>query len=477
MIGIQCLNLAYHYPDVYWNTACLIVNAGADEDVEVNKSTDYGKIATAISNMQKRGINVSLPVINSTNFGFIPDEKNNRIIYSIKAINGIGDDVARLLIKNRPYTSLEDFCERMLDTKLIKNSQMIALIKAGCFTELHSQNRKETMKYFIMKYLIQPVQKLTFAQFDRLMAYDDKYHFVPEELYESIAHKDFKEYALQDKFFYKYVVNGGKKVPKCGYHDRLFKLNGSAMKFFCERYSEESIVLVEDTSYVISEKKFIKENNTKLEPLKEWFTSSKAVNAYNNCMYFDMWEKYAAGTEAAWEMESLSIYSSQEHELMHINKDMYGVVDFFEMPEKPEAYSYFTRKLPQDGDYVQKRFPKYKITRIAGTVLDKNKDRHMISLLTLSGVVSVKFDKGQFGYYDRQISETNPNGTKTILEKSWFSRGNKLLICGYRNEDQFRAKKYTDTAWKHTCNLITSVKDNGSLEVLLGRGGEEAGWR
>ena len=83
-IAVQEMNLAYHYPIIYWNTACLIVNAGADDDSEENKSTQYGKIAAAIANMQKRGINISLPLINSAKFGFVPDNISKRLTLVLK---------------------------------------------------------------------------------------------------------------------------------------------------------------------------------------------------------------------------------------------------------------------------------------------------------------------------------------------------------------------------------------------------------
>ena len=33
-IGLQELNLLYKYPSIYWNTACLTINAAADEENE-----------------------------------------------------------------------------------------------------------------------------------------------------------------------------------------------------------------------------------------------------------------------------------------------------------------------------------------------------------------------------------------------------------------------------------------------------------
>ena len=86
------MNLWRFYPEVFWNTSCLSINAGADENVEDNKSTAYGKVGIAVSNMQKEGITIANPDINEAQFSFDPDVENNAIIYALKAINGIGDD-------------------------------------------------------------------------------------------------------------------------------------------------------------------------------------------------------------------------------------------------------------------------------------------------------------------------------------------------------------------------------------------------
>ena len=466
IIGLQELNLAYHYPIIFWNTACLIVDAGADEQIEENKSTDYGKIATAISNMQKRGVDIALPLINSTDFGFIPDEERRTIIYSVKAINGIGDDVARDLIQNRPYSSMEDFCSRMLDTGKIKTSQMVQLIKAGCFTELDQEDRRLTMKDFLVRYVLSPIEKLTMSQFDRLVDFDGEFHFIPQNIKEAMRHKFFKDYVLQDEFFYKNYIDPTKRLPKAGYNDRWYRLDDVAMPFFQSNYSEDSIEAVDEQYYIISEKKLKKENDKYLEKLKEWMKDENTIAKYNECLFKRIWQQYASGSVAKWEMDSLSVYCTQEHELANLKKEEYGVVNFFEEPEEPQAYDYYIRYIGEGDHMVKKEFPKNKIVRIAGTVLDKNKDRHLLTLLTLEGVVNVKFDKGQFAYYDRQ-EQNEETGKK---DKSWFTRGNKLLICGFRRGDQFVARKYADTVWKHTCNLIIKVFENGRVSTKLERG-------
>ena len=87
----------------------------------------------------------------------------------------------------------------------------------------------------------------------------------------------------------------------------------------------------------------------------------------------------------------------------------------------------------------------YKIYRIAGTVIDKDKNKNSITLLTLNGVVTVKVWKNQYAIWDKQIAKKNPDGTKTIVEKSFFERGNKLIITGIRRNDNFIPKKYKNT--------------------------------
>lgn len=474
-IALQELNLAYHYPIIYWNCGCLIVDAGADEEVTENKSTDYGKIATAMSNMQHRGIDIAFPLINEAEFEFTPDEKNNRIIYSLKAINGIGDDVVREIINQRKikrFESMDDFYSRMYDTGLVKKSQMIQLIKAGAFIDLDSTDRRKTMNNFLLTRVVSLVEKLGFAQFDRMITFDKKQHFILEDQKLCIRHKYFKEYILNEAFLYKNHIDQNKKIPKKGYHDRWFKLDQSAMSFFQQYYSEESVEDVAGNSFVISEKKFLKEYEKNVQSFKEWLQKPETIVNYNRAMYQEALEKYASGSIPKWEMDSLTVYMGQ-HELADVQFDKYGVVNFFEQPDTPVPVSYYTKNVAQVIDGVKYKVPKelpiYQIVRLAGTVIDKNKDRHLVTLLTVDGVVTLKFNKGQFLYYDKQISEVKEDGTKERKESSWFSRGNKILVTGYRNGDQFRIYKYANSIYKHTCYLIKEVKENGDITVATER--------
>ena len=207
MIGLQELNLYYRYNPIYWNTAVLIVDSGSLEDS--TKSTNYGKVATAIASVQKQGVDIALPLINEAERGFLPDEKNNRIIYSFKSLNGIGDDVVTTLLANRPYQSMEDFYIRMIDTGLVKTGQMVMLIKCGAFTELDTSDRIKTMHDFIVR-IAEPKNKLTGANFAKV----DEYGIVPEKLQNTIRIYKFKDYVLFEDFLYDTIIDKTKKIPK-----------------------------------------------------------------------------------------------------------------------------------------------------------------------------------------------------------------------------------------------------------------------
>lgn len=455
------MNLAYHYPIVYWNAACLSINAAADDESENNKSTQYGKIGVAIDKAQSEGINITPPLINEAKFGFTPDEKNNRIIFALKAMNGIGDDIAQSIIQNRPFTSIEDFATRMIDTNIIKNSQMIKLIKGGCFIEIHSHDKRETMKWYLSKYCVNPVSSLTLSQFNRMI----EYNIIPNEYDLAVKMINFKKYVLDDEGLYEKWIDPSKpKIPKRGYHDGHYILDEPSQEFFKQHFTEDSIVDVVGGFYVLSEKKFTKEIDKKIEPLKEWFNSDDAINKYNQALFDEAWNKYASGTPEAWSMEALTYYD-KDHELKNTPEEIYGIVNFFELPEEPIAYEFYTRYV----DGKPKAVPKYTISRIAGTVVQADNNHHSVALLTTHGLVNIKFSKGHYAFYNKRISQMNKTGKKTTIEDSWLKRGNKILVSGYRRGEQFIPWIYNDTIYKHRINLIENINEDGTLELKAER--------
>ena len=133
---------------------------------------------------------------------------------------------------------------------------------------------------------------------------------------------------------------------------------------------------------------------------------------------------------------------------------MYEISNFSNIPENPVV----ERVLPIKG----RQIPIFKLYRIAGTILDKDKAKKTVTLLTTDGVVTVKIFGQVFTHYDKQISEKGADGKKHVIEKSWLSRGNKIIVTGIKQSDGFLAKKYNRTPY-HLVELITDVREDGTL--------------
>lgn len=463
-ICIQCMNLVLKYSAIFWNCACLIVNSGSDESTDNDKNTDYTKIAKAMGIMKKEGINISLPDINKSKYGFYPDEKNNQIIYGLKPIQGVGSKIAKVIIENRPYTSLEDFYQKMQDFKNIEvedgeeknkfgDMSIIALIKSGCFDNLEKINRKEIMEKFI-KMISNPIKSLTLNNIEDL----NNLGLLTEvqKKYELRLFR-FRKYIFDKKFF---VKQTGKSAST-----NYYKLE----RKFAEPYFYENFetYMTENKDYEYSQDGFIIVKRGSIERVfeklmvdfKEQVLNNKDfLNKVNEARFKKLWESKVPGSLSKWEMDSLCIYYG-EHELAKVNRDTYNISNFETLPVNPVIVdNYYYRGQPK---------PRYKLTRVCGTVLGRDKNKHIVTLLTPDGVVNVKFYKGQFTFYDKQISQENKDSEgKTVLEKSWFSRGTKLLITGFRRDEQFIPKKYKDSVYQHSVQLIIGIKNNGENLIL-----------
>lgn len=422
-------------------------------------------MATSISQMQKRGICIEPPLINKAELGFKADEEHNSILFALKSISDIGDDVVEAILKHRPFTSMDDFYEKMIETKMIKPSKMTMLIKAGCF-DAFEKDRIHLLKTYIKKYRCKFIDKLTLSQILKMQDLHFKYkelNLIPQRIEDSIRIFNFYKYTMSLKVVEEFIDPTKKKIPKCGYHDEIIELDNIAMEFFISHYSEDSIYDIRDQHYLIFKKKFVKETQEKIEELIEYIGAPETLKKYNEGLSMEIYDAIGIGTVSHMEMESLCIYI-HEHELKGLDYEKFNLVNFFNLPEEPQVSSYYTRKIKkiEDGKEIQeiKKFPKYCISKICGTVLDKNKDRHTVTILTPEGVVNVKYAQGSFLHYNKKISQQNTSGKKKVIEDSWFKRGNLIMVTGYRKGDMFRCYNYADTIFKHTTSLITEINED-----------------
>lgn len=433
-IGMQTLYLATHFNPVYWNTAYLIVNSGAIDEEEGEQS-DYTKIAKAIGEIRNAGIKVSLVDINHSDFGFKPDVENNQILFGLKGLANVNNDFIKDIIDNRPYVSLLDFLNRVHPNK----QAMISLIKGGAFDQFSS--RTEAMIEYIWL-TCDKKKRLTLQNMPGLI----RYGLLPEDTEEQVMARRIYE-------FNRYL----KAECKCSFKLDYFILDERAINFLTE-IDKESMVVYEDNRFFLNMKDWDKQiYQPWMDVFRAWISANKEeiLDNLNTVIFMEDWNKYASGNISSWEMESLCFYY-HDHELANINNSKYGFVDFFSLPEEPQVEKVFKR-----GASL---IPIYKLHKICGTCIAKNKTKSTVYLLTTTGVVAVKFRQEYFALFDKQTFQRNADGTKKVIEKSWFNRGNMIVVQGIRRGDEFVTKKYTSSGGHQLYHIDEIV--NGTDLIL-----------
>ena len=477
MVALQEMNLARFYPIIFWNTANLIVDSGGsqtieydsdgeasiiveaapDEDEDENeeetdeleeweeeneviedvkeekkkektKSVDYGKVASAIGKFSSYGIKVSPPDINNSSFTFTPVVEDNAILYGLRGITRLSTSTIKSIMSNRPFTSMEDFLERVKINKV----QMSNLIKCGAFDKLMNESREQIMANYI-SLIADKKQRLTLQNMQMLINKD----LIPEDM------TFFGKLFLFNKF-----LKGCKK-------DDDYELNEAAVNFIGNNFSANLI----NNGTTIPQTRWDAVYKRAMEPMRQYLKehTEEMLKKLNDSLYQEMYDKYGRGSISHWEMESVSFYS-HPHELACA---AHKYDDFFSLPEEPEVDYTFTGK---DGNEVRV----FKLHRIIGTVIDKNKLKNTVTLLTPTGVVNVKVYKNQYAIFDKQLSQKGADGVKHVIEKSWFSRGSLLMVQGIRRGADFIPKKRKDSFYPVISKII-NIEEDGTLEFQTKR--------
>ena len=427
LVALQEMNLCFRYPILFWNTACLITDSGTED-----ASTNYDKIAAAIGKMMKAGIKIGLPDINKSSYKFIPDIENNQILFGLKGMLRVGDDLISDIIQNRPYVSIKDFMSKVKANK----QSMVSLIKGGAFDNL--MDRKLCMGWYLWE-TCDKKKRVNLQNMAGLI----KYNLLPEDTEEHITARRIYE-------FNRYL----KAV--CKYNAESYKLDDRALGFLIELDFEDYITQ-SDENYFLNIKKWDKCYQSWMNIFREWMTKDQdeILWAYNKLIFQDEWNKYASGNISSWEMEALCFYY-HEHELAHLNQERYGFANFFDLPQQPEIDRVFYRNGKEVKMFV--------LSKIAGTCIAKNKNKSTVTLLTVDGVVEIKFRKEYFSLFDKQISERGEDGKKHVLERSWFNRGSMIVVLGMRSDDMFIVKKYASSSG-HQLYKIDEIDKDGNLTL------------
>lgn len=434
------MNLAYKYPIIFWDCANLIVDSGTIEGIN-DKSSDYNKIARAVNKIKSAGISISLIDINKSELSFTPDVEANSIHYGLGGLQGVGNEIALEIIKNRPYSSIDDFMDKVKANKTV----MVSLIKAGAFDEF--MPREKAMHYYI-ELVSDTKQRLTLQNFAALASNN----CLPNELK-----------------FQRQVFNFNTGLKKaCKFNANYFALDNNDKYYrFYNKYFDDNFIEPVDNHICISKKNWKKQYDKVMIKAKEYIQENKEnlLKQLNSLIVQENFNKYASGNISHWEMESLGTYS-HEHELKNIDYTLYGISPFEDLPQSPVV------------DYTFKRngteFPIFKTYKIVGTVIAKDEMHSQITILTPeNNTVNVKMSKEYFSQYNKRISEIMPNGTKKVREQSFFQRGTLVMLNGFIRSETFVLKAYKRKGKKqHQLYKITQVNPNGTIEMTNTRYGE-----
>ena len=455
------MNLCYFYPSIYWKCACLSVDAGAineedyynlvedgiieltdDEDRREQNKVQYGKMASAIIKARTEGLGVSLPDINSSRFGFTPDVERNTILFGLRGIARLGENIINDIILHRPYTSLDHFCKRMVTKdgkKLISKDRIVNLIKAGAFDRLENKPREQILHDYVLSVADQK-QRLNLMNFNMLI---DK-GLIPEEL--SFAAKVYK--------FTKYI----RKMKHLNY----YILDDNAYRFYSENYDLTKVKIVD-----------IGKTPARVIPMAFWdaiYESAMAaprnyikahhnelLERLNNILFMEEFTKYGEGDILQWELDSLNLYY-EGHPLAGLDFPC-DITPLAELTEND-----------YDGFWTirGKIIPKHKLKTIIGTVIDKNKVKSLVTLQCPDGVIEMKLPKQLYAHFAHTITQIGASGEKEVVEESFFEKGVHLAVTGILKGGIFVPKVYRDTG--HEAILRIVLNDAGQIDYLLSKG-------
>lgn len=461
LIALQEMNLAYHYPIIYWNCACLSVDSSAisdedfynlidddiisvddnDEDKKVANKMDYAKMAEALSRF-KKVCKIDMPDINKSRLSFTPDVETNTILYGLKGICQITDPTIREIMDNRPFNSLQDFLNK-ITKKTITKSKVINLIKCGAFDKIEHKDRREILRDYLWT-TCEPKKKLTMQNAASLI----ERHLFPKELeyYCDVYNltKELRKHRDANKIWY------------CG--DRLDipddKFDSWKKILQDSKVGSSEIVLNNENRKVIDSSKWDAFYKKSMIPLQAYIKQNhdEMLKALNDSLFEDEWMKYTNDeSEDEWELDSMNFF-------FH-NHPLTKVIP--QIQDKEEIYVSHLNEIVEgaaDGQFIIKGkvIPKMKLYTIAGVVIDRDKVKGLVSLQCPDGVINLKVYKDLYSTMVQVVPKADGS-----LQESFFEKGVYLLVTGILRGTTFIPKVYKNLKRKPIERI--NITKNGHL--------------
>jgi DNA polymerase-3 subunit alpha len=379
---------------------------------EESNGTNYNKIARIVSTLSAQGVNIRPLSINKSHQEFTIDKENNSIYLGFDVVKGMKSKTVEEILTLRPFTSFQDF----LNKTSADVSSVIGLIKSQAFSEL---NPLSDIKDEYAWYKADVKRQLNGQNFSFL----SREGLWPEGFNEERLLFNFNTYLKKLPFkngYYELDERAGEFLNKIGY------------EWFEELDSYEW-------------NKFYKKQ---LEPVKAWLKEyqEEYLEIVNSYIVDKFKEEKLSFTAAQGEIEAVGLCFSP-HELFEFNS-----ANFDKLSEDGEVESVWEKN--------GRDIPIYKLSTLRGVVIANDKMHGNVTLLTKYGPVDLNYRKEEYAHYAAQISQKKSDGTKKIIEKSWFNRGSWIQVLGRRNGAYFIPKKYKNSKQLYTTYKITGIDYN-----------------
>lgn len=240
----------------------------------------------------------------------------------------------------------------------------------------------------------------------------------------------------------------------------FYKLDDRALAFYEKVLDSSKLQYDNSDGYItmVDQKYVDKYYESEMAKVKAYIAANhdELLSALNHKLFLEQWEKYGMDNVEQGEMQSMRMYV-KDHELADISLP-YVISDLSKIEEEEADGNFFI-----EGKII----PRYVIHHIVGTVVDKNKLKSKITVLTPDGPAEVKIWKNQFAFYDQTLIDQNGE-EKTVRQASFFEIGTHLMLTGMKRGNQFVLKKYKNTKVDDTILKIHLKKDEYSeLEAKI----------
>lgn len=377
------MNIAFRFGLQYWQTACM--NNALFNGEELSGTKDYTTMSKFANELHD---SMLLPNINDSDLKFTT--KNNKVLFGLSAILSVDTNTLDAIIENRPFKSLKDYYEKMVDTKLTSTKKTISLIKSGAMDSLEELDRRHIMAELV-KLEIPQKEKVTMSQLDY---YRD---IIPDQYDKLLALHDFRS-----------RIKGRNKEP----------MNKEIEQEFIKKYSKHVDYKFTD-KLEIDIKSFEKYYNKEIKPLKEEIKKPQYAKEFTKRKRQEYWLKECTGTIPEWEIDTI-LFNSDEFviDTEQVSKT-HDISEFKDLENLPFL------KTNSRG------FKEYEISAITGVVVGYNNMKRLVYLLTKeSGVVTLKINRRHYAHYQEKLEN----------DGSWWERGNLLIIIGFKEGAVFRAR-------------------------------------